>query len=521
MRIVYSGCFLQEGFKETGCEVIPLQLDGTKTLNELVEQTDVQPDVVFIEFFGQTPLPRSLFDCKYRLAAYCIDSALNEYWLIPLAKLFDFVYVDQLSSVAKFRRSGVQAKWLPLCASTADFRPATDKKHLITFVGRMTPHRVKRTNLIHYISNNFPVNIVQNVSRAAMLDVFAASRIVLNENFFSGLNLRFFQALASGSLLLTERHGYGVNFHFHEGRHYIGYSPSDIIATIKNIERSSKPFEHIAVCGQEECARQHTSASRARTVIEDIGSGPPGHAFSVSDKKLHEAQGKYGHALRFGGNFDESVRLLKDAASASHESMSHALCILGSIDLRANRHASGVACLEKSATVATVSGLNAALKLMLFFADDGRFFNALSALISILKRLRLNSRKYFSYIELLKNRQDVYYNVCMLAYELLFDLKINYDLGFHKPEKEQYPDYAMEYAALAFATKKTSASLGAIIRCTKKGGNAPEALACIKEAILIGAASDEQIALSASLALEYYDFGYAETTVKALKKTIS
>ncbi|EHJ48544.1 hypothetical protein DFW101_2540 [Solidesulfovibrio carbinoliphilus subsp. oakridgensis] len=521
MRILHAGWFLREGFQEIGCEVVPLQLDAAKTLDELVEQTGVRPDLVFIELFGKTTLPKAFFNCRYKLAAYCIDSPLNEYWHIPLTKLFNFVYVDQLSSVSKFRRNGIRAKWLPLCASRMDFRPAAEKKHLITFVGSLTAYRTKRANLINHIRSSFPVNIVQDISKAAMLDVFAASRIVLNENFFSGLNLRFFQALASGSLLLTERRGYGVNFHFQEGKHYAGYSPSDLLATIQAIADAPDSFAPIALCGQEACKKQHTSASRAQTVLDDLASGPQHPALSLPARKLHEAQGKYCHAVRFGGNFDESVALLKDCANASGESMSHALCVLGSIHLRTNRNESGVAFLEKSATVACVHGLSATLKLLLFFAGDRRFLTCLAALVSLMAGLRMNSKKYFKYISLLKNGQEAYYNSCMLGYEILFDLKINYDLGFQKPDQERYPDYAMEYALLAFAAKKTSQSLDAIIRCAQKGGFAPEALGYIKEAILAGAASDEQIALSASLALQYYDFDYAETTLKALKATFS
>lgn len=521
MRIVYSGWFLLEGFKEIGCEVTPFQLDAAKTLNELVERTGVQPDVVFIELFGRTNLPKEFFDCRYPLAAYCIDSSLNEFWHIPLTKLFDFVYVDQLASVSKFRRNGVQATWLPLCAAKSDFRPAADKKHLITFVGRVTPHRIKRTNLIQYIKQNFPINVVHDISRAAMLDVFAASWIVLNENFFSGLNLRFFQALASGALLLTERHGYGVNFHFQEGKHYVGYSPSDVIATIKSIERSRDAHAPIALRGQEECGRRHTSADRARTVLEDMRSGPRRLELSLRARQLHEAQGKYCHALRFGGNYDESVSLLAACADASEDIRSQALGLLGSIHLRSKRTETGVACLEQSATAARVQGLHATLKLMLFFAEEDQFLKHLATLVVLLKRLRLNAKKYFDTISRLKTRQEPTYNTCLLACELLFDLKMNYDLGFYKAEEERYPDYALEYAVLAFATKKTTESLEAIIQCTKKAGIAPEALPYIKEAILAGAASDEQIALSASLAVAYYDFSYAQATIKALKTTIA
>lgn len=521
MRIAYSGWFLREGFGDIGCEVIPLQLDAAKTLNELVEQTGVEPDVVFIEFFGKTTLPKEFFNCRYKLAAYCIDSSLNEYWLVPLLHLFDFVYVDQLSSVSRFQRDGVQAKWLPLCVSKHDFRAVSEKKHLLSFVGRLTPQRVKRQNLINYLSKTFPVNIVQDVSHAAMLDVFASSRIVLNENFFSGLNLRFFQVLASGSVLLTERQGYGVKMHFREGKHYVGYSPGDIVATIKQIERADALFERIAVCGQEECRQRHTSAHRAQAVVADLRAGTLSGRLPMPDRKLHEAQGKYCHALRFGGKFDESVQLFTDAATASNVHMAHSLGFLGSINLRSGHIESGIASLEKSASVATIQGLQATLKLMLLCADDCRFMKYLSNLMVLLAQLKLNSKKYSHYISVLTKRQETYYNVCMLAYEMLSDLKLNFDLGFYKPEGERFPDYAMEYAVLAFAAKKTTASLDAIITCTKKGGIASEALGYIKEAILAGVASDEHIALSASLAYAYYDFLYADTTIKALKTSIA
>ncbi len=520
MRIVYSGLFLEEGFTEAGCEVVPLRLDATKTLDELVGQTGVDPDLVFIEALGRTELPREIHASRHPLALYCIDSPLNEYWLIPLAKLFDHVFVDQRSSVKSFRREGVGAKWLPLCASRTDFRQAADKRHLITFVGRVTPQRVKRTNLLKHIAERFPVNIVQGVSRPAMLDAFAASRIVLNENFFPGLNLRFFQALASGSLLLTERLGHGVERHFQEGDHYLGYAPGDVLDTIAAIERSPESFEHVAAQGQAECARLHTSASRARTVLGHIGSPLTRSRRARADDALNEAQAKYFHALRFGGNFDESARYLKHAPNGPAPVMAQAACTLGSIDLRAGRREPGVAYLERSASTATIAGLNATLKLMLVFAEEERLLHYVHRLLTILKELRISRKKYFPYINLIRMKKDVRYNICMLGYELLSDLQCNFDLGFHKEQAERYPDYAVEFAHLAYEEKRTEESLEAIIRCANAAGAAPIALEYIQDAILSGAASDKQIALSASLAVEYYDFAYAETAVKALKRSI-
>lgn len=521
MRIAYSGWFLREGFRKLGCEVVPFRLDAGKTLDACVDAACHDPDWIFVELLGQTNLPQAMFKSRHRLAIYCIDSALNEYWLIPLARLCDAVYVDQLPSVAKFRQGGVPATWLPLCVSENDFRQPAAKEHLITFVGRTSRHRAKRNNLLACIKEHYPLNVVQDVSRPAMLDLFAASHIVLNENFFPGLNLRVLHALASGSLLLTERGGQGVRRHFQEGRHYVGYAPEDLIQTIADIEHSPERYAAIARQGQEACRRRHTSEHRARIVVADLDTKAPRAKVPLPEKKLHEAHGKYNHALRFGGTFTEAVALLKEAAQAPHEVAAQALNLLGSLSLRLGNTGFGVSCLEKCLDDTTMPGLDAALKLMLVHADDERFPVHLSALTAKLPGLGLRPAKYAKLLDALKDSTDRYYGCCMLGCALLLDLGRNYDLGFFKQQDERFPDYALEYAVLAFATRKTAQSLDAIITCTKKAGIAPEALPYVKSAILAVVASEEQIAQAVSLAYAYYDFAFARTVVKMLKDMVA
>jgi len=557
MRILHSGSFLREGFASIGCDVVPFRLDPARTLDEQIEEQGVAPDLVFIELFGETALPRDISASRHRLAAYCIDAPINEFWLIPLARLFDHVYVDQLSSVPRFRAGGVDARWLPLCANEGDFRAPAEKRHLISFVGRVTPHRTKRGNLLRHLREHFPVNVVQDVSTAGMLDVFAASHMVLNENFFSGLNLRFFHALASGSLLLTERRGYGVARHFREGRHYLGYSPGDMVSVIRSVQEGRKDTARIAARGQEECARRHTSAHRARDVLRDMVESGAGRAARtrtggmLRTRRLDEAEAKYHHALRFGGHFDESVAFLEQVAndaatldtgntgnrgdrgsgngsgcsSGADGDTMRAADLLGGIRLRQGRTEAGVALLERVAAAAVehevAPRLTALLKLLLLFAEDERRLACLGRLTTTLLRAGRIRKRYLPYLNALKDGREPRYNCCMLACEILRDTGRNYHLGFFRQEPERFPDYALDYALLAFAAKPTGEALDAIIRCTAKAGIGPEALPFIRQATLAGTASDAQIALSASLALEYYDYSFAKMAVRALKKTLA
>ncbi len=517
--ILYSGSFLKEGFQDIGWNVFPLQLDSNLTINELVERTGIRPDVVFIEFFGKTQIPKAIGESKHKLAAYCIDSTLNEYWLIPLMKLFDYVYVDQVTAVPRFRKQGVNAKRIPLCAIHDDFREQSPKKHFLTFVGRLTEYRTKRNNLIKYISDHFDINIVQDVTRNEMIDIFSASRIVLNENFFPGLNLRFFQALASGSLLLTERNCHGVNNFFTENIHYAGYSHNDIIDTLKRIDKSYDQFESIAVSGREECKKKHTATNRALAIAEDLFSGSRNVKASITEGKVFEAESKYNHARRFGGRVNEPIDLLHAGMNNPGNIRSHAAHLLGSIYLRTGNHDAGIMFLENSAAFPSLHGLNAALKLMLFFSNTEKYSIFLSKTIDIISKMNVNPCKFSDRLNTLLKNDNRYYNCCMLSYEILLDLNIIFPTGFNKTYKENLPDYAFEYASLAFEDNKNSESLDAIIRCLQKLHTPSEALFFIKQAILEGAASTRQILSSIPLALKYYDFSYAHTVMHSLKKS--
>ncbi|MCM0756874.1 glycosyltransferase [Desulfovibrio aminophilus] len=517
LRILYSGWFLGEGFRACGCEVAAFRPDAGRTLDEQVEATGFAPDLVFLEFFGDTPLPQAIHESRHRLAAYCVDSPLNEFWLLPLMRLFDHVYVDQLASVARFRRGGVPAAWLPLCVNEDHFRePRERPAHFLTFVGRTSETRVKRRNLLEHIAGRHEVRLLRDVSAGRMLDAFADSQVVLNENFFSGLNLRFLHALASGSLLLTERGGRGVERFFTDGEHFVSYDHTDILDVLDRLKRDPEAFRAVAAAGQAECRARHTSACRAASILDGLRAPSPAR-LSPAERGLHEAHAKYNRALRFGGNYCEAVHLLERAAGVLDDP-SQALLLLGAADLRADRAGSGLPRLEQCAGLATRHGLDAAMKLLLVDSASERVFTRLARVVDLLHALGLDLRRYAKRIRLITGDGDRRFHCCLLCCDVFADLGRVFDVGFVKPEPERLPDSALECALLAFERAKTREALDAIIRCARKEGLTGEALPFINAAILEGAASDRQITQAAALALEYYDFAYAASLLASLKK---
>lgn len=520
LRILHHGWFLREGFQALGCEVLPFRPDARRTLDEQVAATGFSPDVVFLGLFGDRHrLPKALHASRHRLAAYCVDSPLNEFWLAPLARLLDHVYVDQLSSVELFRAQGVAARWLPLCVSAAHFRePAQEPAHFLTFVGRTSEFRAKRANLLAHIAARHAIHQAQGLTTDQILDLFADSRVVLNENFFSGLNLRFLHALASGALLLTERGGLGVDQHFTDGVHFLSYGPADALDALDRVRTSPEAFQDVARAGQTLCRARHTSAARAAVVLEDLLALAPGERLSGVERGQHEAQAKYLRALRFGGNYGEAVRLLQRAAQDPDLAPCLALDLLGAMALRSGRTSEGLDLLTQSAASDSIHGLDAALKLLTLAETPDQARPWLTRVTGILHSLGLDQGRHAARMARISQGADLRHQARLLGCEVLCDLGRALDPGFVKPEPERFPDTALEYALLAFEERKTPESLEAIVRCATAAGLAAEALPYIHAAILEGAASDQQIAMAAALSLEYYDFAAAEAVMRSLKR---
>jgi hypothetical protein len=518
MKILYAGHFLGEGLRQNGHEVIDFTLKADCSLKDLLAASGVAPDLVLIELWGNTPLPLALFECRYRLAAYCIDSPLNAFWLAPLLPLFDNVFVDQLSSVATLKRHGINAVWLPLCVFEADFRSATEKEYDLAFVGRTTASRSKRKNLLHYLQRHVSVHVAKDVSRAAMLDIFARSHAVLNENLFSGLTLRVLQGLASGSLVFTEEGGHGVDRFFEDGRHLICYNPENILKKVADIQANAAACRQIALEGQRVCREGHTSRVRAKTCIEHIEADSARNPRPTDAAgMLAEAKAVYLHSMRFGGSYAQAMRLFSVCLRQPGLVGLEASHFLGSIAARKGDFANARLLLEIASRQPGAQGFVAAAKLAAISIHEGAVDAAISRLAPAIRSL--SRKKTAGRLEALSGARTRQALFLFLA-RVLLDVGQAAALGFEKPQEERFPDYALEYARLAWKEGGTAEVLDVLVACARACGVEPEILPTLTHAIETGVATDTQIAYTAELAIRYYDAGLAKTLAAALRQSL-
>jgi len=521
MRIAYSGMFLGEGLRLLGHVVAPLCLRPDRPFNQQVEDVCPAPDLVVLELWGQSALPLEMRDCRHRLAAYCIDTPLNTFWLRHALALCDDVFVDQLSSVAALRAWGIAATWLPLCAFENDFMPPVTQEHFLTFVGRVTEHRLKRRNLLRLLQKHFPITIVESVSHRQMLELFARSQVVLNENLFGGLTLRVFQALASGSLLLTEAGGQGLDAHFTDGEHLVAFDATNVCDILEDLRRDTERCREIGRRGQALCRKRHTSLARARAFMAAIAGTPrpKAGARDTVARRVAEATARYCQTLRHGGAFSEAVRLLGQSIAGHGQSARQAAHVLGSFEARRGDAAAARPHLAWAAGLPGADGFVAAGKLALTFLHQGDCGQA----ARILAQARARLPEAAQAVPVPESGEEPPTKQALLLFlaHTLIALGRVCELGFLKPRRERYPDSAFEYAWLAWDEAQTPQALDALIACARASGTESEIVPTLLSAIASGLADDAHILYAAELTRRLYDADTAMTIAKSLRRSFA
>jgi glycosyltransferase involved in cell wall biosynthesis len=219
---------------------------------------------------GYCPEQIPRLDCP--TACYLIDSHLNLERHLSWAQRFDWVFVAQRAYIPAFREAGCRrVRWLPLgCDPAVHGKARVPKQHDIGFVGSLTAHNARRKRLLERLERRFQVHVERSFLRD-MARTLSACRLVFNEAIKSDLNMRVFEALASGSMLLTDRaEGSGLAELFEDRRHLVIYDESDLETLAAYYLEHEPEREAIAAAGRQEVLRRHTYDHRALTIVETV-----------------------------------------------------------------------------------------------------------------------------------------------------------------------------------------------------------------------------------------------------------
>ncbi len=216
---------------------------------------------------------------------WAIDTHIRPEWYLEKAKDFTHVFCAQRPGAEYLRKAGIPARWCPLA-----FDPEIHRKHSlpkvldISFVGNFGRFRYKRflwkgkkifkerAKLISLLKKKFNI-FTGNFYFEDMAVVNSISKIVFNRSVGDDVNMRVFEALGCGSLLVTNRLGAGQDLLFKNGEHLVEYTTEkELIDAVRFYLHQDEEREKIAEKGRALALKKHTYAHRMDYMLSFLAS---------------------------------------------------------------------------------------------------------------------------------------------------------------------------------------------------------------------------------------------------------
>jgi len=213
--------------------------------------------------------PKNLEAIKCPKACYLIDTYSNHPWYLDWAKQFDYVFLADLSYVERFRAASVNAFWLPLGCDPDIHHPVSlEKKYDIGFVGTVS-EGTDRHRYLNALARKFPLHYERSFLND-MSNTFGHSKIVFNNAVGkTDLNMRFFEAMACGTLLFSDMaRDSGQDILFSPQRDYALYNESNILEVAEYYLNDDLARDTVAKQGQQLVLAGHTYQHRMENLLE-------------------------------------------------------------------------------------------------------------------------------------------------------------------------------------------------------------------------------------------------------------
>ena len=216
-------------------------------------------------------LPENIKGNGFPACCYLIDSHLNLNSHLEWAKNFDYTFIAQREYIPEFKKAGIEnVFWLPLGADPViHSKKNVNKIYDVGFVGSVNAgSHQRRVNLLNKINSAAQVSY----SRCwwnEMAEFFSASKIVFNNAIRNDLNMRLFEAMSTGSFLLTDiAKNSGQEEMFKDNEDLGIYSDDNIADKVKYFLTHENEREKIANHGQQIILNAHTYEHRVNELLK-------------------------------------------------------------------------------------------------------------------------------------------------------------------------------------------------------------------------------------------------------------
>lgn len=223
-------------------------------------------------------LPRGLTEVTIPTVGFQCDVYAYTHRRLLYSMLFDYVAILHPGFGDVFRRAGHPSA-LDFCfgVDQQEFFDSGEVRVIeVASVGRLHPAIYKtRLEVLTSLSREFKMNEWYRFHNFETIpSVYRTSKIVVNvprDDYPQDANLRAFEALASGALLITRIPSEITTLGFEEDVHFCGYrDPGEIPHLVRKFLADESARFRIAQAGRQKVLREHTYDARVARFLEQL-----------------------------------------------------------------------------------------------------------------------------------------------------------------------------------------------------------------------------------------------------------
>jgi Glycosyl transferases group 1 len=223
-------------------------------------------------------LPHGLAASKIPTACFLIDTYARAKSGDKFSMLFDYAFVFHPGFDLRLHKAGhPKAICLPHAIEASLFKgKELEQIYDVGWVGRLDgKYYSVRRRCIEKLNSSFKMNdINRHYTPEEMAIVYQQSKIVVNlsrDDYLQDANLRCFEVMASGALLITHKPTELAQIGFIEGVHYVTYQrESDINKIVRFYLDNEASRQAITSAARNFVLNEHTYDSRVQTILNSL-----------------------------------------------------------------------------------------------------------------------------------------------------------------------------------------------------------------------------------------------------------
>lgn len=246
------------------------------SLNDIIARCGIQPDWIFHMESDFPLLPEGLVRSRIPTLCFHVDTYAFTRRRIRWSALFDSVVVFHPGYDRILTEAGHPAAFvLPHGVQRELYdKPEISREYEVAWVGTTAgPIYHKRRKWLPRLVAEFLMNDWKRAyTLAEVAEIYRQSRVVVNigrDDFPQDANMRVYEAMASGALLITSVPSELTALGFEEGTHFAGYyREKELIPLVRYYLDHEEERSKVAAAGREKTLRKDTYDCRAGQLMQ-------------------------------------------------------------------------------------------------------------------------------------------------------------------------------------------------------------------------------------------------------------